>query len=304
MGTDYGRDIAFGVFPSPDAAPDALRRTWAVVEAAERGGLDLAGFQDHPYQRRHLDAWSLMATVLARTERLRVFPDVAHLPLRSPAVMAKQAATLDVLSGGRFELGLGAGAFWEAIEAMGGRRRTPREAADALLEAMEVIRLMWSDQRSVRFEGDHYRLAGVKPGPAPAHDMGIWLGVSGPRLLGAVGRAADGWVVSHPYLGTEALPGMHARIDEGAAEAGREPAHVRRVYNLWGTITGHGVGGDSGEALRGPVEAWVEAVTGFVLEHGMDTFVLGPAEGAASQVEVFAAEVVPAVRAAVEAARA
>ncbi|WP_431871254.1 LLM class flavin-dependent oxidoreductase [Nocardiopsis eucommiae] len=304
MSTDYGREIAFGVFPSPDADPDTLRRTWAVIEAAERGGLDFAGFQDHPYQRRHLDTWSLMATVLARTERLRVFPDVANLPLRPPAVLAKNAASLDVLSGGRFELGLGAGAFWEAIEAMGGERRTPREAADSLLEAMEVIRLMWSDQRSVRFAGEYHRLAGVRPGPAPVHDMGIWLGVGGPRMLRAVGRSADGWVVSHANLGPERLAEAHARIDAGAAEAGRGPASVRRVYNLWGTITGRGVEGAPGDPLRGPVEAWVEAVTGFVLEHGMDTFVLGPAENAATQVELFAAEVVPAVREAVRAARA
>src|SRR5699024_12038360 len=98
-----------------------------------------------------------------------------------------------IFSEGRFELGLGAGGFWEAIEAMGGPRRTPREAADALLEAIEVIRLMWSERRSVRFQGEHYQLSGVKPGPMPVHDIGIWLGVLGPRLLEAVGRVAAGW---------------------------------------------------------------------------------------------------------------
>ncbi len=299
MGVDYGREIAFGVFPTPDA--DALRRTWDVIDAAERGGLDFAGIQDHPYQRRHLDAWSLMAVVLARTERLRVFPDVANLPLRPPAIMAKNAASLDVLSGGRFELGLGAGAFWEAIEAMGGERRTPREAADSVLEAMEVIRLMWSDQRSVRFEGEHYRLAGVKPGPIPAHDIGIWLGVGGPRMLRSVGRGADGWVVSHAYVGPEKLPDMHARIDAGATEAGRDPADIRRVYNVWGSITDGAPQGWG--SLEGPVDLWVETLTGLVLESGMDTFVLGSAGESAAQVELFAAEVVPAVRAAVRAGR-
>ncbi|MEV8161061.1 LLM class flavin-dependent oxidoreductase [Nocardiopsis alba] len=298
MGIDYGREIGFGVFPTPEAS--ALERTWAVVDAAERGGLDFVGIQDHPYQRRHLDTWALMATVLARTERLRVFPDVANLPLRPPALIAKNAASLDVLSGGRFELGLGAGGFWEAIEAMGGPRRAPREAADALLEAIEVIRLLWSDRRSVRFEGEYYRLAGVKPGPTPVHDMGIWLGVLGPRLLKEVGRVADGWVPSHAYAGPERLPEMHRRIDEGAAEAGRDPASIRRVYNLWGTIGGSGT---EGEPMSGPVSAWVERITGFVLESGMDTFVLGPAGESARQVELFAEEVAPAVREAVREAR-
>ncbi|SIO89970.1 LLM class flavin-dependent oxidoreductase [Nocardiopsis sp. JB363] len=305
MGIDYGRDIEFGIFPSPEAA--ALDSTWAVIDAAERGGLDFVGIQDHPYQRRHLDTWALMATVLARTERLRVFPDVANLPLRPPAIIAKNAASLDVLSGGRFELGLGAGGFWEAIEAMGGPRRSPREAADALLEAIEVIRLLWSDQRSVRFEGEHYRLAGVKPGPPPAHDIGIWLGVLGPRLLKAVGRVADGWVPSHAFAGPDKLPGMHERIDEGAAEAGRDPATIRRVYNLWGAIEkgsgAAGSSGSSGNALDGPVDQWVERITEFAVEYGMDTFVLGPAGESAEQVELFAAEVAPAVREAVRRAR-
>lgn len=299
MGIDYGRDIEFGVFPSPEAA--TLDRTWAVIDAAEHGGLDFVGIQDHPYQRRHLDTWALMATVLARTERLRVFPDVANLPLRPPAIIAKNSASLDVLSGGRFELGLGAGGFREAIEAMGGPRRGPREAADALLEAVEVIRLLWSDRRSVRFEGEHYRLAGVKPSPPPAHDIGIWLGVLGPRLLKAVGRVADGWVPSHAYAGPDKLPDMHARIDEGAAEAGRDPAGIRRVYNLWGTIGDSA--GSSGGGLDGPVDQWMERVTEFAVECGTDTFVLGPAGDRAQQVELFAAEVAPAVREAVRRAR-
>ncbi|WP_017605254.1 LLM class flavin-dependent oxidoreductase [Nocardiopsis alkaliphila] len=299
MNIDYGREIDFGVFPSPEAAK--LERTWAVIEAAERGGLDFVGIQDHPYQRRHLDTWALMATVLARTERLRVFPDVANLPLRPPALIAKNAASLDVLSGGRFELGLGAGGFWEAIEAMGGPRRSPRQAADALLEAIEVIRLLWSEQRSVRFDGEHYRLAGVKPGPSPVHDMGIWLGVLGPRLLREVGRVADGWVPSHAFAGPQKLPGMHERIDEGAERAGRDPASIRRVYNLWGTIGKPESGSDN--PLDGPVEKWVERLTEFAVEYGMDTFVLGPAEESARQVEIFAAEVVPAVREAVRRAR-
>ena len=299
MSIDYGREIDFGIFPSPEAA--TLERTWEVVDAAERGGLDFVGIQDHPYQRRHLDTWALMATVLARTERLRVFPDVANLPLRPPALIAKNAASLDVLSGGRFELGLGAGGFWEAIEAMGGPRRRPREAADALLEAIEVIRLLWSDQRSVRFEGEFYRLAGVKPGPLPVHDMGIWLGVLGPRLLKETGKVADGWVPSHAFAGPKKLPGMHERIDQGAAEAGRDPASIRRVYNLWGTI-GESKG-SSDNPLDGPVEQWVERLTEFAVEYGMDTFVLGPAGESARQVEIFAAEVAPAVREAVRQAR-
>src|SRR6059058_2658463 len=180
--------VEFGIFPVPNAADadDLLEH----VLAAERAGLDLVGIQDHPYQRRFLDTWSLISFLAARTERIRFFPDVANLPLRSPAVMAKAAATIDLLSNGRFELGLGAGAFWEAIGAMGGPVRTPKEAVTALEEAIQVIRLMWSTQRSAQYNGHYYRLHGVHPGPVPAHAIGIWLGVIGPKMLGLTGRFA------------------------------------------------------------------------------------------------------------------
>jgi alkanesulfonate monooxygenase SsuD/methylene tetrahydromethanopterin reductase-like flavin-dependent oxidoreductase (luciferase family) len=131
---DYGRSLEFGVSLVPNAEDVALARDLA--RRADALGFELLGIQDHPYQRRFVETWMLIADLLARTERLRVFPDVANLPLRFPAMIAKQAATLDVLSGGRFELGLGGGTFWDAIEAMEGRgalrrrpsRRSPRRS--------------------------------------------------------------------------------------------------------------------------------------------------------------------------------
>src|SRR5690606_32092154 len=140
-----------------------------------------------------------------RTGRVRIFPSVANLPLRPPAVLARAAASLDLLSGGRVELGLGAGTFWDAIAAMGGPRRAPRDAVDALAEAIEVIRALWTPGRGVRFDGAHYRLAGAKPGPVPAHRIGIWLGALKPRMLRLTGRTADGLVVSSPYVPPERL---------------------------------------------------------------------------------------------------
>ncbi len=291
--TDYGRDVQFGLFPTPEAAK--LDEVLTLAKLADDEGLDLLGIQDHPYQRRFLDTWTLMAHLLARTERVRVFPDVASLPLRPPAVLAKAAASLDIVSGGRFELGLGAGAFWDAIQAMGGPRRSPGEAASALIEAIDVIRLMWSDERSVRYDGKHYQLAGVRPGPQPAHPIGIWLGVGGPRLLDALGRSADGWVPSSGYFPPEKLPAMHARIDDGAAAAGRDPAAIQRVYNVFGSITDGAARG----FLDGPAEQWIDELTRLVVDGGMDTFVFGAASDPVRQSRVFAAEIAPAVREAV-----
>ena len=294
---DYGRDVEFGIFPTPSA--DTLADVYAMVAAAEHGGLDLVGIQDHPYQRRFVDAFVLAGSILERTSRLRVFPDVANLPLRSPAMIAKTAASLDLISGGRFELGLGAGAFWSAIEALGGPAHHPGAAAGALREAVEVIRLLWSQERSVSFSGRHYRLAGTKPGPRPAHEVGIWLGVGGPKLLSFVGAAADGWVPSASYFPPEVLPGLHQRIDAGAASVGRDPAGVKRVYNVFGSITESSADGKEPVPFQWPARRWVEELTALVVDGGMDTFVFGPGADVVRQVEVFAAEVAPAVREAV-----
>jgi alkanesulfonate monooxygenase SsuD/methylene tetrahydromethanopterin reductase-like flavin-dependent oxidoreductase (luciferase family) len=254
----------------------------------------LVGIQDHPYQRRFLDSWTLISTLVPVTERVRFFPDVANLPLRPPAMLAKAAASLDVLSGGRIEMGLGAGAFWDAIVAMNGPRRSPREAVRSVEEAIEVMRLVWSDERSLHFDGELYSLKGMRPGPHPAHPIGIWVGAYGPRMLDLIGRLADGWVPSLGYSPPEKLAELHKRIDAGAQRAGREPAEIRRAYNLNGKI-----GAEGGGLLEGPASKWVDALSRFALEFGIDTFIYWPSEDHERQVELFAHEVVPAVREAV-----
>jgi len=272
------RELEFGISIVP--AADELEASRAMVRAAEAGGLDLVGIQDHPYQRRFLDTFALIGTLLAETERLRFFPDVANLPLRPPAMLAKQAATLDLLSGGRFELGLGAGALFERVATMGGPARSPGESVDALEEAIEVLRLAWSGEEKVSFDGTHYRLDGYEPGPQPPHRIEIWLGDYRPRMLRLTGRVADGWVPSFGYMKPDRLPEAQARVDDAAASAGRDPESVRRAYNF------------------GPPEgSWTDTLTAWATELRMDTFVLW-AKGAA-QVERFAGEVVPAVRQAI-----
>lgn len=290
MRSRYGRQLEFGVSIVPTSADLDLARSLA--RRADELGLDLVGIQDHPYQWRYLDTWALLADLLARPERVRFFPDVANLPLRGPAMIAKQAATLDALSGGRFELGLGAGGFWEAIGAMGGPVRSGREALEALEDAIRIIRSFWSGERTISVEGEHYSVRGLHPGPAPAHALGIWLGVGKPRALALTGRLADGWVPSLFWATPELVPEMHKRIDDGATEAGRDPARIRRVYNVGGRIADGPVRG----LLDGPPGHWIETLTGFAAELGFDTFVFWPDEEPLVQLERFAREVVPALR--------
>jgi alkanesulfonate monooxygenase SsuD/methylene tetrahydromethanopterin reductase-like flavin-dependent oxidoreductase (luciferase family) len=282
---DLGRSLKFGYFLIPNADEPLL----ATAQRAERLGLDYIAVQDHPYQRRFVDTWTLLSMIAASTSRIGLFPDVANLPLRPPAVLAKAAASLDLLSGGRFALGLGAGSFWDAIEAYGGPRRTPGEALEALAEAIEVIRKVWSGERNLRFEGRHYRLKGAHSGPLPAHPIGIWLGAYGPRALQLTARAADGWVPS--FQGDwQRIAEMVRRLDDAADEAGREPGAIRRILNVSGAITDSASEGP----FRGPPDQWLDELTRAAIEYGFDTFILW-ADGE-QQLERFAEEVVPAAR--------
>ena len=121
--TDYGHAIEFGTFITPLNAPP--EQPVLLARHAEELGFEFATFQDHPYQPRFHDTWTLMSWVAAQTSRIRLLGNVHNLPLRPPAVLARSVASLDLLSGGRVELGIGAGGFWDAIEAMGGGRLTP-----------------------------------------------------------------------------------------------------------------------------------------------------------------------------------
>jgi alkanesulfonate monooxygenase SsuD/methylene tetrahydromethanopterin reductase-like flavin-dependent oxidoreductase (luciferase family) len=296
-----GAALRFGISVVP--ATESLDRTRELVRAADEAGLDLVGIQDHPYQHHFLDTWSLIPTLLGETERISFFTDVANLPLRPPAVMAKAAASLDVLSGGRFELGLGAGGIPDLISNFGGPRRTPGESVEALDEAIDVIRLLWSEERSVSFDGKHYRLRDARPGPRPAHQIGIWVGAFKPRMIRLVGRKADGWLPSLGLLTREELRAGNEQIDAAAEKAGRDPGSIRRIINVQGVIGDQPaparselpVGYLAGEPLAGPADWWVETLAGFV-DDGFDTLVFWPVDTTAGQVELLARDVVPHLR--------
>jgi alkanesulfonate monooxygenase SsuD/methylene tetrahydromethanopterin reductase-like flavin-dependent oxidoreductase (luciferase family) len=283
---DYGREIKFGIFVIPATMNPA--RALEVASIADEVGFDLIGVQDHPYQWRFFDTMTLLTAMAMRTHRITLFPDVASLPMRPPAVLAKAAASLDVLSGGRFELGLGAGGFWEAIKAMGGSVRTPGESVSALEEAIHVTRLMWSGERNLKYGGRFYQLSGVNAGPKPAHGMGVWVGAYRPRMLGIIGRLADGWVPSLGYLKPDDLTAANERIDASARAAGRDPQSIRRVLNYGYPI-------DEGTA---------DALAALVLEHGIDSFLISEdGDEPREHLTRFMSEVAPRVREMVAEAR-
>lgn len=284
---DYGHEIEFGAFITPTNQPPA--RPVQLAQLAEQLGFDLATFQDHPYQPAFHDTWTLMTWVAAQTSTIRIAPNVTNVPLRQPAVLARSAASLDLLSGGRFELGLGSGGFWDAIEAMGGEKLTPGQGVDALREAIEIIRGVWdtSERGGVRVDGQHHRASGAKRGPRPAHPIGLWIGAYKPRMLRLTGRHGDGWLPSLGYMQPGDLAKGNATIDEAAARAGRDPREIRRLLNI---------GADYADPSK------VEHLTDLALEHGTATFILAADEP--SLMQRFMAEVAPAVRERVAAERA
>ena len=289
---NYGHRLQFGTFITPrNAAPEQVV---ALAQQSETLGYDLVTFQDHPYQPAFLDTWTLMAWVAGQTERIHIAANVLNLPLRSPVVLGRSAASLDLLSNGRLDLALGAGAFWDAIAAMGGRRLAPGEAVDALSEAIDVIRGMLDTGAStpLHLDGSYYPVDGAERGPTPLHDIPIWLGALKPRMLRLIGQKADGWLPSIGYMKPGEFRAGNRIIDQAARDAGRDPREIRRLVNISGQFAA-----SNGGFLVGPSAQWVDELLPLVLEDGVGTFILMADD--ANLMAQFAQEVAPALREAV-----
>jgi alkanesulfonate monooxygenase SsuD/methylene tetrahydromethanopterin reductase-like flavin-dependent oxidoreductase (luciferase family) len=181
-----------------------------------------------------------------------------------------------MLSGGRFELGIGAGASWDQIVAMSGKLRTAREAIQALEEGIVVMRAVWNGHDSLSYDGKCYSLRGLRPGPRPAHTIGIWVGAVAEMMLHLTGRLADGWaapIVS--YLPCECWRWAQEAIDYGARQAGRDPSNILRAANLVGCITYSQGGGQlrGSTPFAGTSTDWMKVLTELSLDTHFDTFI-------------------------------
>ena len=290
---DYGHELVLGTFVTPHSSRP--ERPVELALLTERAGLDLVTFMDHPYNAGFLDTWTLLSYVAARTERIHLSGYVLNLPSRPPAVLARAAASLDLLSSGRLELAIGPGDYYvaDAITAMGGPRRTRRESLEALSEAIDVIRGTWdvTAPGPVVVEGKHYRITGGMRGPTPAHDVSIWIPAAGPRGRRLAARKADGWIAGGLWMrDVDAEMGEANRIiDEAATAAGREPRAIRRIFDFGGAMT------------SGSTEEWVARLLHLALGHGVSVFVLVGDDPAS--IERWGGEVGPALRAAVASSR-
>ena len=155
-----------------------------------------------------------------------------------------------------------------------------------------MIRAALDATGTSHIEGQYHSTAGYRPGPPPAHPIGLSVGADRPRLLQVVGALADGWVSPlNIYVPPEAVPAAQAAIDRGTLDNGRDPTRIRRIYNVIGTIDGN-----EGNGLHGSATHWADTLADWHHNLGFDTFIFWPANNHDDQLERFAAEVVPHVR--------
>jgi alkanesulfonate monooxygenase SsuD/methylene tetrahydromethanopterin reductase-like flavin-dependent oxidoreductase (luciferase family) len=281
-----------------------------LAKTADELGLNIIGIQDHPYNGSFLDTWTLISALAALTKRIRYFPDVSDLPMRQPAILAKSVATLDIITNGRIELGLGTGAFWDAIQSWGGVRRNPGEAVAAYEEALQIIHLIWNYGKGrgrVSFPGKYYRLENAQAGPSPYHQISIWTGAMGPQMMGLIGRLTDGWVSPLSiYTSSDEVRNRQRLIDDSARKNGRSPESIRRIAQVVGVID-EGEGSETEkqpfflhekQPFVGSVSSWVDWLVSSYKDLGLDTFIFWPAtEGdEENQTRIFAQKVIPKVR--------
>ncbi|HEV3474618.1 MAG TPA: LLM class flavin-dependent oxidoreductase [Actinomycetota bacterium] len=278
----------FGVSLRPKAGADPA----AEARLAESLGFDLVTVMDHlPGERPSLETWTHLTWAAAATERILVAPNVLGLPYRNPAVTAKMAETLHRLSGGRFVLGLGAGGSNSEFQAFGLPVRSPKEKIDALEEAVDIIKALWTGEPVTR-EGAYYSVVNAQISPPPDTPIPLWLGTYGPRALRLTGRTADGWLPSYRYAPPDRWIGMRDAVRKAAEEAGRNPDDIEFAYNLGFRIDEKAEGQPG--VLVGSANQVAHELSALA-NRGVTFFVMWALGDAEEQWELLAKEVVPAV---------
>ncbi len=241
--------MTFGIHVGHVGGPlEDLRRLWKFAD--ERGfyWFSVADhFQESPPQGGGLDCFESVSTLTAlalETRRVRVGCLVFCISYRNPGLLAKALSTIDHLSGGRVECGLGAG--WHEIEygAFGIPFPSIGVREDQLEEYAQILRLLF-DQKSANFPGRHFRLDDARANPKPLQKrLRIWIGGAGEkRTLRAAARYADGWNV--PYLDPQAWRAKSAVLDQWCEKERRDPKTIARSVNV-----GFYVGADAAGAAR------------------------------------------------------
>jgi F420-dependent oxidoreductase-like protein len=295
---------------------DSMRALWRRLDEA---GLDWISAWDHFYEAPpaggtldHFEAVATLGALAAETRRARLGCLVFYVGYRLPTVLAKIASTLDHISGGRFELGIGAGWHeWEA-KAYGYDFPDVKTRLDMLEEAAPLIRSMLTEERTT-FEGRFYRAEDASCLPLPIQErLPIWIGgVGEKRTLRSVARHADGWNAA--YISPEEFARLNKVLDQRCEEEDRDPTEIRRSVNLmfmlaadeagakrvqeqleqqWGGAAGRVAGG----ALIGTPDQAAERLAEYAAAgaHGINVALRAPWDGEA--LDAYVDDVIPKAR--------
>jgi F420-dependent oxidoreductase-like protein len=246
--------MRLGIKLSQYATIDQLRDLW---QLADESGFDSCWVMDHfatlgPKDDGPIfETWTMLAAMAQLTTRVRIGATVVGNTYRHPAVLAKEAVTVDHLSGGRLEFGIGAGWAENEHTMLGLEFGTKNDRADRLEESVQVVRSLWTQPRTT-FEGKHYRLVDAVAEPKPVQQPypPIWIGGSGPkRTLRITARYADVWNAASGS--PDDVAAASEVLDQHCADVGRDPGAIRRTVQL-------GAGVDDLDGLAEQVRAYAE----------------------------------------------
>jgi F420-dependent oxidoreductase-like protein len=281
--------LLFGICTDQNMGWEQTVERWRYFESL---GFDSLWDCDHYIQPSrptgpYFEAWTLLAALAAVTERIRIGVLVSCNTFRHPALLAKEAVTVDHISGGRLELGLGAGWYVPEHEMLGIHFPPPGELVGRFREAVEIVdRLLRND--TTTYQGRYYRLsqATSRPGPWQKPRPPLMLGGHGPRVLRIVAEYGDAW---NSFGTVDELRARNQILDEHCAAIGRDPGEIRRSLYGWAAIM--------------PNDPWASVdafheVVGRYREAGIHEFIIDqPSEAQFPTLERIAGEVIPALRA-------
>ena len=296
--------LQFGVRVRGDDFEGAVQQSLA----AEGLGYDFLVVGDQG-NNPSLEGWTLGTGIAARTERIRILHGTLNLPWRHPPFLAKMAAALDHISGGRLILCIGAGGVLPFLAAdyaaLGIEVGTPDERFTSVQDFIVLAHGLWSNEKFT-YEGRSFRVEDATCLPKPVNGtMPIWVGAGRPRMFRLIGRLADGWMKNQGWPNSvEEYADMNAIIDKAAVDAGREPSSIGRQLNVGNVIVGRTESEASERAENAAAGGRTPAVAGTpaqvadyfrpVIAVGADTFALS--QGDEGSLELFAREVIPKLK--------
>jgi alkanesulfonate monooxygenase SsuD/methylene tetrahydromethanopterin reductase-like flavin-dependent oxidoreductase (luciferase family) len=235
---DRDRSMKYGLLTMQDRPLSELFTEWRLAEEAGVHSLWVADHFVNPVDAHSdwFDGWTLLAALATMTSRVRIGTLVSSMTLRNPVYLAREALTIDHLSQGRVEVGVGAGRVINDHRMTGVPEWSPAERVARFDEFLTVMRSML-DNEVTSFEGAHYRADGATMSPSwvqtPAPPLVV--GAIGPRMIGLAARHADVWntMGGRNVSAEQAQTDTRDRVrlfEEGCHEAGRDPATVRRTF--------------------------------------------------------------------------